>query len=114
MNAKKIQLEVLKFLYSILVAFAFIIVFTVLLDLFCLVFLGGMKDPRPIQWKMLFFQKFPILTGTIRFFLGASVSYIICLTLAFGGMARALIGESRLPFFEKLEKKVQSDSQSAG
>lgn len=102
----RVGTELIRFLYSTLIAFAFIITFAFLLDVFCLIFLGGLQDPLPLNWQMLFFKQWPILSGTISFFVHASFSYIICLTLAFGGMARVILGDSKIPLFGKDPESV--------
>lgn len=113
MNGSKIALETVKYLYCIVASFAFILLFAFLLDVFCIVFLGGMKDPLPLNWEALLFKHWPILNGTISFFLYSTWSYFFCLSLAFGGMARAMLGNSVLPFLQSWEASVRPLSEPA-
>lgn len=111
MTTSRILLESVKFLYCVLAAFAFILLFAFVLDVFCLVFLGGLKDPLPWNWQALFFKNWPIVSGTLSFFMYSSWSYFFCLTIAFGGMARVIVGPRRIPFLEKWENSSSGDAE---
>lgn len=87
-------LEILKFIYVLIVSVTLFLFFTLVLDVFCWVTFGG--------WKPLL-GKWPVFSGTVSAALYSPFWHVFSLLLGFGIMARVILGDRTPGLLEGLD-----------
>ncbi len=95
---KRLLLELLKFVYSMVLAVAFMLVFAFLLDVVAALVSNGWRDytghARAGDW--------PITRGTFQRIWLTPWIFIVCLWLGISGIVRAMLGSRTPTFLRKL------------